>query len=323
VRFGKLDICILELYLELIMSAGGQQTDKRQKRAHNPFTKLWLLNLAENNPKMSAIDLGRALAHHVNSQRSSDQVPRTAPGKATVNDWRKNAVSIRNTVATDHGAAARRDRAAKHPVLEDALYLWFRQQEARDLTITDEVLTGQAKVFGSQEVMNVRADFQHSKGWLDKFKKRHGIRSYTKHGEAANAEGVRLAQENVRKVLLDGGFSKDETYNQDESGFFWRQLPTRSHGLGKKAGRTKDKQRVTVSFVCNASGTHKLPLHIIGKAARPGSFPKSFQPTQDMGFRYSSNKTARMTSSEFSGWAKEWNSKLGRCVAHFDMCLQI
>jgi hypothetical protein len=32
-RFGTLDICILELYLELIMSACGQQTDTRQKRA--------------------------------------------------------------------------------------------------------------------------------------------------------------------------------------------------------------------------------------------------------------------------------------------------
>jgi hypothetical protein len=58
-RFGTIDICILELYLELIMSACGQQTDKRRKRAHNPFTteeKLWLLNLAEKNPKMIAID---------------------------------------------------------------------------------------------------------------------------------------------------------------------------------------------------------------------------------------------------------------------------
>jgi hypothetical protein len=132
-------------------------------------------------------------------------------------------------------------------------------------------------VLGTQEGMQLSASFQYSKGWLEGFKRRHGIRSYVRHGKAAdaNAKGVRLAQENVRKVLLDGGFSKEETYNQDESGFFWRQLPTRSHGLGKKAGRKKDKQRVTVFFVCNASRTDKWPLHIIGKVARPRSFPKS------------------------------------------------
>jgi hypothetical protein len=59
-----------------------------------------------------------------------------------VNDWRKNAASIRNAVASQYGAAAQRERAAKRPVLEDVLHLWFRQQEACDMTITDEVLVG-------------------------------------------------------------------------------------------------------------------------------------------------------------------------------------
>jgi hypothetical protein len=118
----------------------------------------------------------------------------------------------------------------KIPSAEKVLHLWFRQQEARDLTITGEVLTGQAKVCRLQEAMNVSAEFQYSNGWLEGFKKRHGIRSYAKHVDAADAsaKGLRLAQENVRKVLLDGGFTKEETHNQDESRFFWRQLPTRS-----------------------------------------------------------------------------------------------
>jgi hypothetical protein len=131
--------------IELTMSACDQPTEKRQKRALNPFTaeeKVWLLNFADHNPKVSSTDLGRALADHVNSQRSADQVQRIAPGKSTVNDWRKNAASIRNAVASQYGAAAKRDRAAKRPEQEDALHLWFRQQETRDRTITDEVLVG-------------------------------------------------------------------------------------------------------------------------------------------------------------------------------------
>jgi hypothetical protein len=77
-------------------------------------------------------------------------------------------------------------------------------------------------------------------------------------------------------VLHDGGYTAETTYNQDESGLFWQQLPLRSHATGKKAGRKKDEQRVTVSFVCNASGSHKRALFLIGKAARPLSFPKNF-----------------------------------------------
>jgi hypothetical protein len=112
--------------------------------------------------------------------------------------------------------------------------LWFRLQEAYDVTITDEVLTGQAKVFGSLEAMNLSADFKHSKGQAGQVQEAlWNLGSYTKHGEAAyaSAEGLRLAQGNVCKVWLDGGFSKDETHNQDESGFFWRQLPTCSHWI--------------------------------------------------------------------------------------------
>jgi hypothetical protein len=44
--------------------------------------------------------------------------------------------------------------------------------------------------------------------------------------------------------------------------------------------------------MCNAAGTDKRPLMIIGKSKRPRSFPKSFQPKCDLGVRYANNKTA-------------------------------
>jgi hypothetical protein len=174
-------------------------------------------------------------------------------------------------------------------------------------------------VFGTQEGIQLSASFDYSKDWLEGCKKRHWMRSYVKHGEAADAsiEGVRLAQENVRKVLLDGGFSKKETYKQDESGFFWRQLPTCPHWLGKKAGWKKISQRVTVLvFRLQRKRPWKRQLHMIGKVARPCTFPWSFQPKRDPGLQYFNNKTGWRTSAEFSGWAKDRNSDLGQCVAH-------
>jgi hypothetical protein len=74
----------------------------------------------------------------------------------------------------------------------------------------------------------------------------------------------------------------------------------------------KDKQRVTVSLVCNASGSEKQGLFIIGKAKRPRSFPKSFEPKRDVDIRYTNNKTAWMTCQEYSRWVTDWNAECSR-----------
>jgi hypothetical protein len=72
----------------------------------------------------------------------------------------------------------------------------------------------------------VSAKFGYSPGWLQRFKHRYCMKSYVLHGEAgsANQEGIELARRNLQLLLQDGG----NIYNQDESGAFWRQMPTRT-----------------------------------------------------------------------------------------------
>jgi hypothetical protein len=60
-----------------------------------------------------------------------------------------------------------------------------------------------------------------------------------------------------------GGYAAQDIYNEDETGQFWRQVPQRSLATGKRAGRNKDKQRITVSLCCNATGTDKRELSVI------------------------------------------------------------
>jgi hypothetical protein len=60
------------------------------------------------------------------------------------------------------------------------------------------------------------------------------------HGKAgdANDEGVALALNAVHKVVAT--YSDEDIYNQDETGVFWRQLPTSTLATGKRAGRKKE-----------------------------------------------------------------------------------
>jgi hypothetical protein len=189
--------------------------------------------------------------------------------------------------------------------------LWFKQQEARDLPITDELLREQAKRFGPDS--DVPSSFSYSAGWLVNFKKRHGIKQFVMHGEAydANLNGVHLARSDIPQITR--AYPAEDIYNQ-ETGQFWRQLPQRSLATGKRAGRKKDKQRVRTSLCCNATGTDKGEW-FIGKSKKPRSFPKTFQPERDWGIRYRNKNRAWMMSAEFSRWVKNWNSELHGCAS--------
>jgi hypothetical protein len=115
----------------------------------------------------------------------------------------------------------------------------------------------------------VSAKFGYSPGWLQRFRHRYCIKAYVLHGRAgsANQEGIELARRNLQLLLQEGGSEAENVYNQDESRAFWRQMPTRTLAAGKRAGSKKEKGRATFSLCCNATGTNKMGLFVIGKAA--------------------------------------------------------
>jgi hypothetical protein len=298
------------------LSRQSEPSAKRFKYQYTTEQKCWLVDFTENNPKLGAEDLGQKLAEHVNAGRARDQLPVEPPKKNTVNDWRRDRVALRAKLHTSLARGGKRDKKAKYPELEEALQLWFKQQEQRGLTVQDEHFRGQAIRFAEGLKIPVTGDnaFSFSNGWLDGFKKRKGIKSFVQHGEAgsANAAGIELARRSVRKLVE--GLDPGDIFNQDESSLFWRQPPSQTLSTGKKAGRKKDEQRVTASLLVNATGTEKLPLFLIGKAKRPRSFPKNFQPKRDLNVRYANNRTSWMTTSEFSCYMLDWNAELKRCA---------
>jgi hypothetical protein len=186
--------------------------------------------------------------------------------------------------------------------------------------MTDEILREQARQFAPHS--DVPNDFRCSNGWLANFKKRQGIKQVVLHGEANDADdaGVELARKAIPKIVEEGVYPADNIYNQDETGQFWRQGPQSSLATGKRAGRKKDKQRITLSLCCNATGTDKRELFVIDKAKCPRSFPKKFQPQRDWEVRYRNNKKAWMMSADFGEWVKDWNNQLGGCALRHGRC---
>ena len=62
-------------------------------------------------------------------------------------------------------------------------------------------------------------------------------------------------------------YHKDDIFNADETGLYFRGLPDKGHCVkgGELLGGKKAKERITALLCANMSGTEKRRLFIIGK----------------------------------------------------------
>ena len=81
-------------------------------------------------------------------------------------------------------------------------------------------------------------------------------------GESGDVSGdsVRSWKEGLPEIL--NGYQRENIYNLDETGCFWRALP--DSGLGERGktckGGEKSQQRFTIALMVSASGTKESQL---------------------------------------------------------------
>jgi hypothetical protein len=137
--------------------------------AYSLSEKIWCLDYSKQNPDVNGEDCGKALAAKVNASLPEHE-KRSAPNKNAVNGWKREeskmgerfekefAQGIRNTV---------RAREAKHAEMEEALYVWFRQMQGRDMTLTENIVRSKANQVGTQ--LGVPETYAYSSSGLHNF----------------------------------------------------------------------------------------------------------------------------------------------------------
>jgi hypothetical protein len=106
-----------------------------------------------------------------------------------------------------------------------------------------------------------------SKGWVYRFRKRHGIRCRRKQGEAGSVpvDAIEDGRSDMRK--LTDRYAFKDIYNMDETSFFYRaEAPCTLSKEKDVVGRKADKTRITMAVTTNADGSDKVPLLFIGKS---------------------------------------------------------
>ena len=237
-------------------------------------------------------------------------------GRSTVGDIRKNKDKIlkfsRDAAETGFKKKAKVMKPAKDEHLEEALYIWFKQKRMEGIPISGPVIKAAETIFAKflqlNEKLGGRDSFAASEGWKWRFCKRYGIHQLAVQGEQLSSDpaGAEEFITEFRSFVKEKGFTMDQLFNCDETGLNYRLLPsvTMAPSFEKHAsGRKKAKERVTLNLCSNASGTIKLPVHLIGKSKRPRCFKKidmSMLPV-----KYSNQSNAWMTANQFSAWFHE------------------
>ena len=96
----------------------------------------------------------------------------------------------------------KRSRGAKNEEIDNALLDWFRKARSKNIPITGPML--QEKATRIAEALDVSLEeFKASNGWLDRFKKRNGIKAKFISGEAGDVreETVDSWKERLPEIL--------------------------------------------------------------------------------------------------------------------------
>lgn len=226
-------------------------------------------------------------------------------GKATITDIKHKEEKIRSFVInTEKGPGARKTlKTPENPLLEDALFTWFIEQRRKNVPLSGDILMQKAKFF--HERLG-RGEFVASRGWLDNFKKRHGIRQLKVSGEklSNNEAAVKPFQDKFMDVIREQDLSADQIYNADESGLYWRSIPNKTLASASEIrapGSKVSKERITFMPCANVTGTHKLSLLVVGKAQRP----RAFATVRKLPVHYTGQSSAWVTRPIFMEWLKE------------------
>ena len=152
--------------------------------------------------------------------------------------------------------------------------------------------------------------FKASKGWFERFKSRRGVRHLTLHGEAASADstGAMDFLATFQDIIKTGGYVAEQVYNMDETGLVWKKMPRRTFVAKKtkaKRGPKAEKQRITIVFCANASGTHVITPLVINKTLTPRAFKQKNTEPESIGVKWAANSRAWMTQQRCRLWFKD------------------
>ena len=230
-------------------------------------------------------------------------------GKSTICDIKRNEDKLVTFVEKLDSAEASKTRktmkAGKDKKLDEAVAMWFMQKRSEGVPISGPILMAKALQFHAKLYPDGGEEFKASTGWLKNFQHQYGIRQLAIQGEtlSAKADLIQPFKDDLSRIIEEEGLTLNQVYNCDETGLFWKALPTKtlaSRKESKAPGYKVRKERVTILACANATGEHKLRLTIVGKAKNPRALKNVSRSVLPV--RYTNQTNAWMDMKLFEEW---------------------
>ncbi|KAI6648161.1 Tigger transposable element-derived protein 6 [Oopsacas minuta] len=225
-----------------------------------------------------------------------------------VNNILKKKQEIQMACEENCNPQMKRVRLSSHCEVNDLIWQWFVTARSKNIPISGPIL--QAKGIDFAEQLGI--PFKASNGWLEKFRSRYNMAFKTLCGESASVDPGTVDTWKQQLHTIIGGYSPEDIFNCDETGLYYKVLPTKSLVEKNKIcnGTKTSKDRLTILLCANMSGTEKLKLLMIGKSQNPRCF--KHMDFSQMLVQWKANKKAWMDSSIFGEWLKDINNKMKR-----------
>ncbi|UYV81315.1 DNAH6 [Cordylochernes scorpioides] len=116
-------------------------------------------------------------------------------------------------------------------------------------------------------------------------------------------EAARKYPEKLAKIIKDGGYCAHQIFNADETGLFWKKMPTRTYIAKSEknaSGFKAAKDRVTLLLCSNASGDRMLKPLLVNRSLKPRALKGKDLNTLPV--HWMANKKAWVTTAIFTEW---------------------
>ena len=199
-------------------------------------------------------------------------------GNAQAANIVKNEASLRAEYENFQGKGfkhIKRENHQKYKVINLILYKWFKKCKASGIYVSGSLLKeGALNIKDLLSNLDLN-DFKASEGWLDKWKLSYCIREKQISGESFDVSEVTVRSWMERLRELRKGYQLKDIWNIDESGCFFKALPSKGKKREKYNGGKRSKQRMTVVFFVSADGG-KVDKPIVNwKNKKPGCFKRT------------------------------------------------
>lgn len=269
------------------------KTMKKKKAVMDIAQKMKILQLLDEGEKVSAV------------------ARRFVVNESTIRTIRDNKQKIRESASKlgPHAKFCKISRSDKIEKMEDMLIMWMQDLIHKHVPLSGLAIRQQALAFYNflkeKSPSSSNETFVASRGWFEKFKKRFSLHNVSFSGEKASADleaAARFPGE-FQKFVAEKGYSYDQVFNCDETGLYWKKMPSRTYLTQKELsapGFKVSKDRFTLLFCANASGTFRCKPMLVYKSETPRVLKN--KQKQHLPVFWKSNKSSWVTKAIFRDW---------------------